>query len=563
MTLDDQSLREHLDRRAAAGVTDVEQIAEVVMTRVAATGSGPWWRRVGVRAPSLGIAAAAIVVVVVALAVLPPRLWPGPGTSASPSVSPAINGYPIDRALTVKELDAVLGSDPAARAGEIVIANVTLEALDVRCLGTACPRYIADLERRSIGVHDPGAAEPELPGSSVLQVRPDGSLDLLGYARSGPDGLAWTLPQVTAELPNLHGPGARPVPYLYLVDGWRAVSTNAYRCLAAPSTDFGCGEGVAWLVADEASLPTDFNSAPNGSLRVSNVTGVRVRSDGLQQHGYWLVDPFVPQEDCFLCPPAGAADLLGPILTLDELAFTPSETSGPSAAHPYPADQALNVLELGAVLGPDPGARAGLTVIADVTLEPVFGLCAGECPRYYAVLEDRRIPVYDPGGADPDLAGTVALRAREDGGLDLLGLVRAGPDGLAWRFPDALYELIPLRGPGIDPVLYLYLVDGWQAVSPFQPTCAPASGDPRFSCGDNGAWLVPDEATARDLSTGSVSTPAAGIRVPNGGEGGTTGAGFWLIDPWVDQSGCSGCTPAGAADLLGRVLTLEELGVLP
>jgi hypothetical protein len=370
--------------------------------------------------------------------------------------------------------------------------------------------------------------------------------------------LAWTLPQLLDALPETRA-ARRVVPYLYVVDAVRMVVPSTIFCPkpgpdGAPATpDFSCfGGDWAWLV-DAAEPVPEFQPvhAPPNSLRLPNVT----TATDPEERGFWLLNPLVNAEgeSCFVCPPAGAADLVGQVIPLGEL-------PAPSAAPAYPADRALNVLELDEVLGPDPGARAGIIVIADVTLEPVFGLCSGECPRYYAVLEDRRIHVYDPGGADPGLAGTLALRAREDGGLDLLGLVRAGPDGLAWSFPDALYELIPLRGPGIDPVPYLYLVDGWQAVSPFQPTCAPASGDPRFSCGDNEAWLVPDEATARNLSTGSVSTPAAGIRVPNGGAGGTTGAGFWLIDPWVDQSGCSGCTLAGAADLFGRVLTLDELG---
>jgi hypothetical protein len=39
--------------------------------------------------------------------------------------------------------------------------------------------------------------------------------------------------------------------------------------------------------------------------------------------------------------------------------------------------------------------------------------------------------------------------------------------------------------------------------------------------------------------------------------------GYWLLDPLVDQDPCSACPPAGAADLIGRVATADELGLGP
>ena len=390
MTLDDRSLREHLDRRAVAGVTDVEHIAEVVMTRVAATASGPWWRRIGVRGPSLGVAAAGIAVLILALAVLPPSIWNGPGTSPTPSAERAA-GYPATRALTAEELDAVLGSDPSARAGTVVIADVTLEVLRVVCLGTACPRYLIDLGDREIYVFDSDPPDPIVGSPYAFRVtdHPGGRLELLGSVRPGPDGLAWTLPQLTAALVDLKGPGARPVPYLYLVDAWRAVSTTQYRCRAGFSGVFGCGSGVAWLVADEATVSS--NSAPPGSLRIPNAAGDSPGA-GDPQHGYWLVDPFVAQEDCFLCPPAGAADLLGRVLTLDELGVTlpaprPSATAG--APTPTPIDPQTAAVEIGFSTGSM--ALDGFET-SDVTVSITFP--AGLRP--------------DPG-ADPSLAPIVVL----------------------------------------------------------------------------------------------------------------------------------------------------------
>ena len=127
----------------------------------------------------------------------------------------------------------------------------------------------------------------------------------------------------------------RAVPYFYLVDAVRAVSTALYRC--GPTVpkkdgpDFTCGDGVAWLVPDGASLPSTLITAPADSLRVPNVTAFRLRSDALRQRGFWLVDPFVVQDSCFLCPPAGAADLIGRVLTPEERVWASRSSKLPPA----------------------------------------------------------------------------------------------------------------------------------------------------------------------------------------------------------------------------------------
>lgn len=326
MTLDDRSIREHLDRRANAGVSDRGALADSVNARLAAASRDPWWRRLGSPAPAFGFTAVAAVVLVLAIAVLPQRPWPDPG--ASPTASPAETqapDYPATRAMTATELDALLGDNPADRASILVIADVELVDLDITCIGE-CPAHGIEAPTRTLRVYDPGDRETVIPGPQAFRVRSDGDLDLLGPVRVGPDGLAWTLPRLTAALPDLRG-ADRAVPYLYLVDAVRAVSSAAYRCLAVPPSDgpdFTCGDGVAWLVPDEASAPSTLITAPADSLRVPNVTAFRLRSDALRQRGFWLVDPFVVQDSCFLCPPAGAADLVGRVLTLEELAYTPS-----------------------------------------------------------------------------------------------------------------------------------------------------------------------------------------------------------------------------------------------
>jgi hypothetical protein len=328
MTLDDRSLREHLDRRAEAGASDLEKLAEVVMSRVTSIERDPWWRRLGVRAPAAAVAVAALLVIAVAVAVPPPPSAPGPGASPTSPEPTEATGYPAVRAMTAAEFEDVLFPvfpEPGAWAGAAMIVDVEISEASISCPvvpeGT-CPTIGIQLPGHAFVIDGPTGVL-DLDGPYAFRLREAGGLELIGAVRPGPDGLAWTLPQLTAALVDLKGAGASPVPYLYLVDGWRVISGAAYRCLAGPASAFGCGSGAAWLVADEASLPTEFNSAPPESLRVTNVTDAQLRSDALQEHGMWLVDPFVPQDDCFLCPPAGAADLVGRVLTLEELGVSP------------------------------------------------------------------------------------------------------------------------------------------------------------------------------------------------------------------------------------------------
>jgi hypothetical protein len=329
MTLDDRSLRVHIDRRAEAGATDPQAVADATMSRVAAP--EPWWRGVASR-PVRGLPAAAAGLAILLFAVTMAPRWLGSGPGASPGTTGATGGpeYPAERPLTAAELDDLLGPDPRLRASVTLVADVELRPQsEVLCgLLTDCPEYVLQLPS---GEHYVQAGpDPLLSAPYAFRVREDGALDLLGSVRPGPDGLAWTLPKLLEVVPGARA-GDRAVQYLYLVDAVRVVSTWAYRCPANifPSNPaFQCGTGSAWLIPVGSPVPTSWASAPPESLRVPNITPVAVDSGAHDEHGYWLIDPLVAQDldRCFLCPPAGAADLIGRVLTPEELDHTPSPT---------------------------------------------------------------------------------------------------------------------------------------------------------------------------------------------------------------------------------------------
>jgi len=565
MSLDDRTLREHLDRRATAGVTDVEGIAEVVMTRVAAD-RGPWWRRLGVRTRSLGIAAAAVVVIVVALAVLPPRIWPGPGASLSASDPSVATGYPADRPLTAKELDTLLGPSPADRAGVVVIADVGLEELPISC-PLPCP-FAVTLPSRTIKVVDLDppvlGALPDYDAPQAFRVLDNGQLGRLGSVRPGPGGLAWTLPQLTAVLPDLRGPGANPAPQLYLVEAWRVVSPSAYRCpvsLSDHNPDFGCGP-VAWLVQDEDSVPSTFNSAPLGSLRVPNVPSEGDRPGPVAEHGFWLVDPLIAQDPdrCFLCASAGTADLIGRVLTLDDLAFTPATPPPPA----YPANRALTADEFDRLISGDVSNLIGRTLISDVELRVQSVLLCpvgGDCPEYMVDLPSGTR--YIQAGADPLLPGPYALQLREDGMLDLLGSVRPAPSALTWTFGDYLAEIQDLL-PRARLTSQAYLVEASAVYLAASPPCPSRLESPGSTfdvgCG-HAVWLVPPGSAS---AGGVLEMPDVGVRVQNDApvawpaeDSGVTS--YFLVRP-LGVDTCFMCTPNSTSQLLA---TVDPIDIAP
>jgi hypothetical protein len=105
MSLDDRTLREHLDRRASTSLTDPDELAASVIAGLPASGPGSGWRRFVRVGAALGLAGAAVAVVLATQA-LAPRPGDGPGSSpqatrastarastarASDSPSPAAN----------------------------------------------------------------------------------------------------------------------------------------------------------------------------------------------------------------------------------------------------------------------------------------------------------------------------------------------------------------------------------------------------------------------------------------------------------------------------------------
>ena len=89
MSLDDRSLREHLDRRANTGLTNPDDLAEAVIAGLPKSGRAPWWRPLVRGGQALAVATAAVAVILVAQ-LLAPRFGAGPGTSAaiSPETTP-------------------------------------------------------------------------------------------------------------------------------------------------------------------------------------------------------------------------------------------------------------------------------------------------------------------------------------------------------------------------------------------------------------------------------------------------------------------------------------------
>jgi hypothetical protein len=346
MTIDDRSLREHLDRRATSGFTEPAPIADVVLARLEREPTQPWWRRPIRRTPAGALIAAAVVVLLVAMALLPSRLLPsGSGSSAEPSAeathSPA---YPVDRPLTLAELDELLSSAPRVRATMIVVADVELHVqAELSCpIGADCPQYLINFGDRKVYVYDL-SGRPLTPGPQALRVRDDGSsmLDLLGPVGLGPVALAWTMSQFVAALPDVRVTPSGPVPpghpgRLYVVDGWLHVVPDMRACLAVGPEDawpsFGsvCGEGQAWLVPDQSSEPT-YLTIPADWVRVPFVSARGVLSGAARERGYWLIDPFVSADECHGCSPAGAAFLLGRITPIAASTDDPAVSLTPTA----------------------------------------------------------------------------------------------------------------------------------------------------------------------------------------------------------------------------------------
>ena len=576
MTLDDRSLREHLDRRAGTGSSEPVRIADAVIDRIGTGSAEPWWRGSRAHLPGFAMASAVVVVVLLAAALAPSLLRPsGPGSS-SPGTSvtgPAGTGYPGADALDAAGLAALLGDDPAVRASILVIADVQIQPIRRLCTSQPC----AD-----DGIAIPGTdrfipvvVPPDLRGAPspyAFRVQTDGTLQLLGPVRGGPSRLAWSFDELTADLTAIRQADAA-WRQLYLVESRLSIDPGQRYCALQipplPSPWFGCGSYVAWLQPLDASYPP--SEPPADGVRVPNVPGWRERSDALFEAGYFLIDPTASVQDCFLCGPLGAADLLGRVLPAAELGAAgppkgPQSTLQAPAGSAYPALAAMNADELAAWLGTDPAARAGAVAIADVDLVPTKRVCADDqaCPAY--VIETTaasEIQVLPSTGASAG-AAPYAFRVGSGGSLELLGSVMPGGDGLAWSLPALIGELPQIRGGGGGDA-GLYLVDAWLATAQVAYPCPqpiPTPSSVAFVCSNGQAWLVPDQAS---VPATPEQMPPNGMRLPNivafqYPYRSTGTKGYWLIDPSVGVDQCFMCPPAGAVGFLGQVLPLDGGG---
>ena len=580
MSLDERSLREHLVRRAQAGAVDPAVIAETVASRIATKDSRRWLSlRMGTRAVGLA-AAAAIAVVLVGIAILPGRIGPGPGTSPTDS-GPASTGpsatYPGTRAMTAAELGEFMAGNPATWASITIIADVELSPIRSVCTDDAvCAMYWIPGSNggTNIVVWDTGGV-PIQGAPYAFKVRSNGSLDVIGSVRPGPTGLAWTMPELLQSDASFRT-ADQPRGLLYLVDAVRFVSDTAISCptVVASAAEFSCGSGWAWMIGADAPLPTDPMVVPPDSVRVPNVTAIRDRSDALHQRGFYLIDPIAAPEGCFLCGAPGAADVVGQVLSFAELGWDPGPLASPTVAPSaratdipsslYPADRAMTASELGVFLAGDLTTRANSTIVADVEVLATVTLCkpgSDTCGRYW-------IP---SSGGGPDIAvwptlgssgvpiqGPYAFKVRSDGGLDLIGSVRVGPKGLTWTLPELLRSNPYFRSPDVLPSS-LYVLDAYLTAPPNTIFCPLIiDGALRFSCGDI-AWLV---ANGDPLPTDVLSTPPDSLRA-SGLDSTAVGRGNWLVRPAATPNGCFACPPAGAVDILGRVLPFAELGFDP
>lgn len=583
MTLDDRSLREHLDRRAQAGRLDVTALTEAVLAGSSGRDQAPRRRLRDSRFLGIGIAAAVAFAMLGAVILLPPRLWPSPGASAdgSPGASldaspPAtvgdLTGYPAEQALTTDELFSALFDARGLQPGTLVIADVAMSSLRVRCPSISAPCASVGIRSES-GTHVIlvfGAQGSIGHRPYAFRVRSDSGLDLVASITPGPKRLAWTIPQVTDALDasnSLVSEGG-----LVLVDAWLGSLFGSPFCpLAVPRPSggvdpFGCGQ-ASWVLPDGNSIGSiQRGFDPEFGLRLPNDMGALGTP-----HGLWLIKPIGTPSDCFLCPPAGAATLAGRVDSI-EAPRQPGPSGSTSGT--YPADRALTPAELAAYIDDPWFGQVGPIVVADVPLTPL-DLCLDDysCPRYSIAVPGRTGPILvwdnNIAGATPAApVGPIAYRVKTDvPGLDLIGPVRSAEDGFAWTLP-RLAPLLPgIRASGSSDHP-LFLVDGWLKTTsdlrscPFIPSPRPSQPDFTQPCGQGLAWLIPEEPVQAD--DGPQPT---WLRVPYLALPETLGVdpvrGYWLIDPLVSADGCVGCTSAGPADLLGRVRSLSELRATP
>lgn len=571
MSLDDRALREHLNRRAQAGAVDPAVIAETVVSRIATTANGRRSLSVRMGTRAVGLAAAAVAFALVAIAVIPGHLGPGPG--ASPTDSAAASGvpsaaYPGDRPMTAAELGTFMADDPATWASVTIVADVELFPIRSLCIvDGACPAYWIPGSGGdpNIVVWDTGGV-PIQGAPYGFKVRADRSLDVVGSVRPGPTGLAWTIPELLTSVPYFRS-STVPASTLYLIDADQIDIRERLVCTGSKQ----CAHTISWLIDRDDQTNADVFLPSSISLRVLNASPLETGISQPRENGFWLVDPLDLPAGCYLCPSGGAANMIGQVLPFAELGWDLGPLSSPPVAPSvpatdvpsslYPANRAMTAAELGVFLADDSTTRSSITIVADVEVQMAPAACvptSSACGTYWIRgLGGRpRILVGNTGGI-PIQGGPYAFKVRSDGGLDLLGSVLVGPRGLTWTLPELLKSDPYFRSSTV-PASTLYLVDGYLAAPPNAIFCPLVLPGVKFNCGDV-AWLV---ANSDPLPTDVLSTPPDSLRA-SGLDTSAVGRGNWLIRPATTPNGCFACPPAGAVDILGRVLPFAELGFYP
>lgn len=330
MTLDDDTIRAHVARRAR-GAPASDAVVASVMSRIADVEQPAAWRTwLGDRAPAFGaVSLVAAVAIVAGVALVVPPSDPGASTDPGP-----IANYPERRALTADELVRVVAEARPGLwgSGAHVVADVGIvREADPSCAqqqnAIPCPTgYLAGTSP-NVGVTESTAlaVDDELSPPFLFQVRPEwpGSLFAVNEVVAAPNALTWTLEGLIAHRRRL-GTGPRPPGEVFLVDAWLVQTDAVYRCQSESGPmdpRFACG-AAAWL-APTGDRAVD---APLGSVRVQNAAlqlfgrGPAPRQPERAVFAVALDDPV----SCFQCPPGGAVRIVARVDPVEMPAQAPT-----------------------------------------------------------------------------------------------------------------------------------------------------------------------------------------------------------------------------------------------
>ena len=590
--LHDERLAAHLARRGMPPARETDQarsdrLTAAIVAQLADEPQAASWRlRLNAWPRSGALAGAAFAVGLILVVSLSGLLNFPPAASQGPTPESVV------RVLNASELSRLVGpTSVAAVVDQVVIVDADVREQAFRCLlGSPCAIGSIAGSDPPVLVYAEDMADKVLPTSAPLAVRIRGvnSVDLVGHVRRpAATELAWTLPAVIEELGRLEDadrgvPAARVVPALFAVEAWLIEeggppSSCPVRAPSAPaSSPYGCGS-ASWLSPTDASATTfEADSrgeswtvrAPQGGLRVQNgaylsfAQAPSLASDPplpIPKRAIYLVRPLVTQPaDCFLCPPAGAVELVS---RLDPIEVPPEATPTTALPRTVGEVQVLSLDELQRLV--DSEGAGGRVVVANVHVRTdVIFDCFGECPFGYIDGSDPMIWVYGftPWAADKPLA----LRIRAAHGVDLVGnVVLPGDGGSTWTVPGFVDSLPP---PGSESGLFA--IDGWLSRGVTAPPC-PAPTEPTpppgydYGCGPV-AWLGPTDA-------GPVNeqAPIDALRAQNGAyqafaqrPGGSPSRAVYLVEPLIRNAlypvgSCYSCPSEPLLHIVARVDPVE------